>query len=244
VQLPIWNRHPSYLENQLDSIRIFLDGYAYERQGRNPSYAHAAVDAIDSVISRQKSHDFPKSVWEKFSKLLLGKGLNKYVNPLFHTEAPCSCIWCNTKSENMILNAIEASRRSQIRGIWERIKNIRGIGPKIASFFLRDIFVQFELNLSQDRWLLQPVDIWVRRTVFKINSKEMNDEDVAKYLVENFDEPEKINQGIWYFSTQIAGSEYRLIKSIQDRDFAWRILREHIKGLKDAIMAIDDRKNI
>ena len=41
----------------------------------------------------------------------------------------------------------------------------RGIGPKIASFFLRDLAVWFEIEPLQHRELLQPIDRWVRRYV-------------------------------------------------------------------------------
>lgn len=240
MQLPIWERYPNYLDNYLDAIRIFLDGYAFERQGRNPSYSHAAIDAINAVYSYQPRQEFPEIVWKNFSGLLPGKGLNINVNPLFHKETQCSCVWCKTKSENLIVKAIEALRNSRVKEIWEEIKYIRGIGPKIASLFLRDISVQFGLNPLQNRWLLQPVDIWVRRTAFILSSKKVNDEDLAKFIVENCNEPEKINQGIWYFSTQIAGSEFKLSKSLQDLDYARKILFKHIKSLKDAAASMED----
>lgn len=236
-QDPIWNKYPRYLEDSLDSFLIFIEGYAFERQGRNPSYPHAAVE----VLCRNKDYiqrkDFPKIIWKDFSKSLKNEKLNKKVNPLFHTENQCCCIWCKMSPGNIILSSKDAIVKGQVKEAWEQIKSIRGIGSKIASLFLRDISVRFELTPpKKDRWLLQPIDIWVRRAVSLIKKwKKMDDEKVAKWLVDNSKNPEVTNQGIWYFCTQIAKSEFRLSKCIKNSDDAQKLYHEHIAILKAAI---------
>lgn len=238
-QKPLWEKYTRYLEDPLDAILIFLEGYAFERQGRNPSYSHVAVEAIEGVKDSPLRRNFPQTVWHKFSEFFANKGLNIKANPLFHTKKLCCCVWCVTGTENLIKTSKEAIARSQIKEAWEKVKRIRGVGPKIASLFLRDVAVQFELAPSQDRWLLQPVDIWVRRAVFLLNRNKMKDGDVARWLVTNCDEPELANQGIWYFGAQIAGSNFRLRKSIEYPSYAEEILQEHMASLKAAVEALE-----
>ena len=42
---------------------------------------------------------------------------------------------------------------------------IRGVGRKIASFFLRDTALRYQIEPATDRHLLQPGDLWIRRFV-------------------------------------------------------------------------------
>jgi len=238
-QKPLWGKYPRYLEDPVDAIQIFLDGYAFERQGRNPSYSHAAVEAIQRAKDLSTKQNLPQRVWKEFYDFFDGKKLNKERNPIFHDTGSRHCVWCVMGSENMILSSKEAIARSQVKEAWERVKVIRGVGPKIASLFLRDVAVQFELRPGLDRWLLQPVDVWVRRGVFWLSGNEMKDDDIAKWLVTNCEEPELANQGIWYFGAQIAGSDFRLHKSIKDPDYARELFWEHIAGLKATVAAIE-----
>lgn len=120
----------------------------------------------------------------------------------------------------------------QIKDMWDNLRQIRGVGPKIASLFLRDFSVYFELSRElikdKDRWLLQPVDTWIRRAVRSFeNDTKMKDEEVAKWLVD-FDQPELINQGIWYFGSQIARSEYRFCQALKEPSYAKKLFKEHI----------------
>jgi hypothetical protein len=60
----------------------------------------------------------------------------------------------------------------------------------------------------------------------------MNNEEVAKWIVDNCGQPECCNQGIWYFGARIAGSDYTLRKSILDMNYAKRISEDHIAIFK------------
>ena len=90
-----------------------------------------------------------------------------------------------------------------MREAWEKLTSIRGIGAKIASLFLRDLAVWFDLTPNVDRWYMQPVDVWVRRTVKLLSGSNMSDEEIAKWIVRNSENPERANQGIWYFASQV-----------------------------------------
>jgi hypothetical protein len=241
-QKPLWERYPMYLEDPLHAILIFLDGYAFERRGRNPAYSHAAVEAIQRAKESSMNQDLPQQVWKTFSGLLDSKGLNKERNPIFHKTGSCRCVWCIMGSQNIILWSKKAIAEGGVEAAWKRFKAIRGVGDKIASFFLRDLVVHFELSHNLDRgrnrWLLQPVDVWVRRGVFLLSGNEKDDE-VAKWLVENCEEPELVNQGIWYFGAQIAESDLRLRKSIKDPNYARTLCQGHIASLEAAVKAVE-----
>lgn len=232
-QKPLWEKYPGYLEDSVKAVLVFLEGYAFERQGRNPAYAHVAVEAIARGITS------PQGVWDRFVGLLGGQRLNRKLNPLFHNSRRCSCIWCATGPDNIIVTAKTDVAEGHVKEAWHKLKEIRGVGPKIASLFLRDVVVQFDLNPASDyRWLLQPVDVWVRRGVAELMGKEANDKEVAKWVVANCRKPEAVNQGLWYFGAQIAGSDFRLKKSINNLDYAKEICREHVSGLKATVEAI------
>ena len=45
-QEPLWGKYCSHLGNTIDAVCIFFRGYAFEHQGRSPSYPPAAVKAV------------------------------------------------------------------------------------------------------------------------------------------------------------------------------------------------------
>jgi len=124
----------------------------------------------------------------------------------------------------------EKLKNGDIEGAKNKIKEINGISDKIASFFLRDIAVLFEKELelnnlgSNERKYLQPIDIWVKRCcnyLYRLENKASNRavkiSDYQHYVVERcMDDgkyiinPEKVNMGMWLFSSQIVGSHYKL----------------------------------
>ena len=81
-QLPLWKKYPNHLHDFIDGMCIFLEGYAFERQGRNPSFSHAAVDVIKDAKATNRK--FAEVVWNLFSHQFGGDGLNRKVNPIYH----------------------------------------------------------------------------------------------------------------------------------------------------------------
>ncbi|MEM3485461.1 MAG: hypothetical protein QXI12_07540 [Candidatus Methanomethyliaceae archaeon] len=98
--------------------------------------------------------------------------------------------------------------------------------------FLRDVAVYFGLTESlrnaKDRWLLQPVDVWVKRTVpILAGAHIMKDEEMAQWIVENAAEPETANQGIWYFGSQIVQSKEDLEKALRTPETVRTLFKAH-----------------
>jgi len=254
-QNPHWNKYPNAETDKVEAICLFLGGYAFERQGRDPSYAHAAVTAIQEAIEEaiEEARIQPglpidetvkQTVWNRFSESLQGQNLNQERNPLCHVYGNgCKCIWCVFNDQNIISVATQSLRNGQVEQIWNRFQDIRGVGPKIASFFLRDLAVKYELAPIQGRHLLQPVDVWVRRTVHQLaNNNGMGDKQIAQWIVGHCREPEFASQGIWYFGAQIAQSEFRLCKALKNQKYAKELVKDHLRTL-EATVAVARRVN-
>lgn len=113
------------------------------------------------------------------------------------------------------------NRNRDIHSAYDLLTRIRGIGNKIASFFLRDLTNIMGINLQniKNRHFLQPIDIWVDRTI-KIIAKNssLKKRQIADWILNNSlrnqISPEKVNMGIWFFCSQIITSEYRLKKAL------------------------------
>jgi hypothetical protein len=111
---------------------------------------------------------------------------------------------------------------------------LRGIGPKIRTFFIRDLvaLTGAEPDIADGRDLVycQPVDIWVRVTVDALGVPAPSptfcpgsahrerlgsaDADVAGRMNSGAAmagvSPIRLNQGVWYFCSQAVADEQRL----------------------------------
>jgi hypothetical protein len=79
------------------------------------------------------------------------------------------------------------------------------VGPKVAAFYLRDLAIVMDNDLEgiENRHLLQPVDIWVKRAVTILNDGEgVAGDEIANWIVRRSGQPELANMGMWYFSSQ------------------------------------------
>jgi hypothetical protein len=84
---------------------------------------------------------------------------------------------------------------------------ITQVGPKIASFFIRDLICLYSLEQYVDRdmqFCLQPIDTWVAQICEKSGlvrqgeSHENIKRSIAKYCMERDIPPIRFNQGAWY----------------------------------------------
>jgi len=73
-----WERFPNHGSDTLESLQIFLQGYAFERQGAPEAYRPIAGEALRLANSRPLD---PNEVWGLFKKESMGKGLKKETTP-------------------------------------------------------------------------------------------------------------------------------------------------------------------
>ena len=127
--------------------------------------------------------------------------------------------------------------------VYSELSGVSGIADKIASLFMRDVACHYGVFplIEDDRRLLQPIDIWERRTVQLLREGEpsKNDGERQRFIVQNSNcagcSPERVNQGIWYFGSQIAETEYCLHKAMTSPDgvrLANDWLETHLRSLR------------
>ncbi len=263
---PLWQKYPSPETDDWEAIGIFLAGYAFERQGAKPDYRHVATDVI-SELARQRcplTHaNTVQLAWGLFRDYSGETKLNYANNPLCpqatsYTRKTGPATTCNKSfieflhdisrsglPPNIVVFAKTGLQLDHTRDVHNAIQEINGIGPKIASLFLRDVAVIYNVFPTKDRHLLQPVDVWVKRAFEKITRyKSGNSQDietVQRGILEEAtkagERAEAVNAGMWYFSSQIADSDYRLSKALGDLGYAGVLLEEYIEAIRQEATA-------
>ena len=231
---PVWMSFRD-LTDPRQALELFLSTYAFEHQGRSPAYAPAAVASLRSTrpVNGQR-------LWVGFRELLGERDPNRTNNPLSHERSDCSCIACQFapggQLRNLVTLARDGMRDGRIPEVRRELMAIRGVGPKIASFFMRDVALWFDIRPTSDRELLQPVDIWVRRAV-EMDDKSIPDGEVQRWICTRFNQPEKANHGMWYFGSQVARSSFQLDYAMRGRNRAERLLDNHVASFAAVVEA-------
>jgi len=244
---PIWNRlYPSHQRDIWDSLGTFLYGYAFERQGARPDYAPATRDALLEYKSAHNaclSHQAIEGVYDIFRSKLHGSKLNKNNNPL----NPDGSIIRWVVEQDLANKGLTLTtylqgkiKDNNLNNAFNTLTSIRGIGPKIASLYLRDLVVSMDIDVSHvcDRYLLQPIDVWVWRLVPRLSRKDdPTDFEIAHWIVDQSKDtgvnPEQVSMGIWFFSATIARSEYELFNALDNTDYAIKLVEEFVAAIKE-----------
>jgi hypothetical protein len=241
---PLWASYSDPMTSVWDSLGVFLEGYAFERQGRAADFPAVAADVVEEL--RLFTPD-PSQVWQRFQAKLGSTSLNIKNNPLAPkgtaltggsvTSKKSAVEIANEVVTPLVQWVLRGLNANQTDEVHAKIREITGVDYKIASLFLRDVAVRYSVFPSTSRWLLQPIDTWVRRSAALLGAVG-DDEAAAKFIVqiaqtENY-EPEKVNQGMWYFGSEIAGSGYRLTRALADLTTAEELLKRHLHSFANA----------
>ena len=116
--------------------------------------------------------------------------------------------------KNIVTYSLKEIKEGKLNKIYRSLQKrhskdgIHSVGPKIASFYLRDLVSLFDYDKyinEDDLILLQPIDTWVRQVAFEIgliNNKNQNDKEVRDIIVSESNKhglsPVKFNQGAWF----------------------------------------------
>lgn len=244
----------NFKSDPFDSLRFFLLGYAFERQGSSRDFAVVANEVISEASNKEKDFSFlrAKKIWNTFTKKLKEVSVkpNHACNPLcpqgieYGNKGNIKIVkqisvieLVQEKLSNMgiVSFAKEKLDLDQAEEAHKILNKINGVGPKIASLFLRDVAVMYDCKKVLDNKKLQPIDTWIRYCVQTCKGgTKLTDNGCADFLIKNTDEPEKANQGIWYFCAQVArSSRYKVYRSIKVQKYMEQLIREHIKDLGD-----------
>ncbi len=110
--------------------------------------------------------------------------------------------------ENFTRYSVAEIRKGNVRKLYEDLMGIMQIGPKIASFYLRDLVDIYDLESALravDLGFLQPIDVWVRRVALKtgiIADEKLSETTIRERIVGACRAHEvsafRFNQGAWY----------------------------------------------
>ena len=250
----VLNEHA--LEDSVRALSQFASGYAFERQGRSPSYGPIAADVIEKIgklAGSWENTDSPIEVWNSFCTELYGLAgnakPNPKVNPLcykgYSYETKHGRAQTNQPSvvefsrglkaydHNLVAWAKNKLEQGEVSDAHGQLRGINGIGPKIASLFLRDVAWRFDISAAHHHALLQPVDVWVRRAVQRMDptASAKCGEWIVKRVQEASVLPEAVNAGLWYLGAVIAGSEYAFFKVLDSPEWAQRKVEDHVRNL-------------
>jgi len=259
---PLWRRYPAHNSDDFDALALFLDGYGFARQGARPDFNHAAVDVVKALRNQGQmltDQSTPQKAWDMFRSCLQGQRLNPANSPLCplgtsyerktgHSSTGGYSILeflRQIEESNLPPNIVTLSKYSiqedRVKLCHTKIGEINGIGPKIASLFLRDVATLSAVFPCKDRSLLQPVDVWIQRISSHLFQSELSKEITAGFIVKQAIEsdvsPEAVNEGMWYFGSEIAGSEYRMSRALDDLGYGKALLHEHIEAIRQEVLA-------
>lgn len=219
--------------NWLTALVQFTAGYAYERQGAPPAYRTLAREALLSAGSDLERPDprFARRVWKEFQRRAAEQGfaVNRKLNPLNderssrNVSSPGFVASLADFDHNILLLAKGMIERGEAEMILLQLQAIRGVGPKIAALYLRDVARFFELE-EQPGWCFQPVDVWIRRTASYwgelLHRQGNGDRAAARLLAELAAvagvRGSDLNAGTWVLGSQLLDGELRGVVISED----------------------------
>lgn len=217
IARPIWTKrvglpenHTRLLDDPFKAI-IFFTNFVHERAGVNPRFAlyhrlslRIALDGREFKQALFCDEKFPASVWKEFNDIVQ----RAHTKPNAKiTKGPVKEILEKMRTEKEA-NLIVLLKKKPLLEAYKWLKSVRGIGPKIATLFLRDIWSfigAWQDTPRSDLYCLQPIDRWVRfwsRECWPHKDWPSSDEKFAKMLVSacqqmNID-PVSFNKGAWF----------------------------------------------
>jgi hypothetical protein len=225
--------HPDCFQKTFDqaagswqsALTQFLCDYSFEREGAAPAYRRFAREAVcgsgDGLA--HPSPEFAAVAWQQFQAFCKqsGIGINPKLSPL-----NCNAVGSKTAATNFVMklgghnfNILTWSRTQLQAGRAEHataeLYTIRGVGRKIAAFYLRDVAKQFHLDevACGPAWCFQPVDRWVGRVAAVWSGMlggKLSEEDYwggAELFSRLADSAGvrggDLNAGVWVFASQV-----------------------------------------
>jgi hypothetical protein len=243
------------------ALECFLGTYAYERQGRPKAYPAIAKLTLKAVFKErletlQLTQTSATLAWERYEQIAAEKfrlernKLNWRRNPM-SSDGGVLTKMANAENKgvlniaNYVKALIVAKKTSDAHSF---IDSIRGVGPKIASFYLRDVAFLGGIDESQieEPFYLQPLDTWLNQALSIIKKETVNtatnkERRKAQQMIVDLCKqadcsPIAFNQGAWFAGSQIAG-EYDKFKSLADGEFT--VLDDYLSNQRKCISEIE-----
>jgi len=160
-------------------------------------------DAPDAASLMNKAHG---KGWNRLSDFLLTNGLNnKGDRKMVISTLEFICDLGPPFSYNIAKFCKKKIEEGRLSEVYTRIIGIDFIGDKLASLFLRDLVVLYDLNVkNEDFDFLQPVDTWVKQVAIMIGliEEKASFTAVKKAIIDSClacgISPIEFNMGAWY----------------------------------------------
>ena len=176
------------------------------------------VEFLDDLMRRQRDFQLLKKYgWERLDKLLKEENRAGDKKTKFGKERDIDMVIDTLKfidqldDKNIVNYSLNKIDRGELDELWNSLRqNITQVGPKIASFYLRDLVSLFglESKTSTDEQIIYlfPIDTWVRKICIKVGiaSSGMKDREIRDRVInlcrnKSIDvSPLKFNMGAWY----------------------------------------------
>lgn len=252
--------YPRRGNHWIDGLGFFLKGYAFERQGTSPAYSKNACEALRNILRdnrrRVPGRVLSRELWREFCLIggyVGGRGANPKRNPLkprIGRDVISICSGLVDDSHNIFAfaqGALHSLEDDEVRTAHQQLCRIRGVGPKIASFFLRDVAIDSGLAnaLIASNIKLQPIDIWIRRIVSSLcnDIDGASDNDFAERVVDLAkdagESPLLFNAGAWYFGARVARRISDVEKALERRDVMRRTIQEYIDQIRVELAGLE-----
>lgn len=112
------------------------------------------------------------------------------------------------EERNIVNYSISKIKNGKVKEHFFELQKIISIGPKITSFYLRDLICMHSLEKymsKEDLLFLQPIDTWVRKVALKVGIINKNNEEdsivrekIVKACLDLKVSTIKFNQGAWF----------------------------------------------
>ncbi|MFH1376844.1 MAG: hypothetical protein ABIH25_04370 [Candidatus Woesearchaeota archaeon] len=203
------------LKNWWEGLQFFLSRSFY--QGRRDTISARVEEKAMNVLKKyiaDKSNDatvllnknnfseIKNALTEVIGKGKIGRGRDiKMVISILNFVS-------ELEEKNIVKYSILKIKSGKVKEHFYELQKIISIGPKITSFYLRDLICIYSLDkymTKENLIFLQPIDTWVRKVALKveiINNLEEDDisvrEKIVKACLELNVSTIKFNQGAWF----------------------------------------------
>lgn len=225
-------------EDAFDFLRLFFGHYAFARRGKErDELAEMSLACIDKALEQEGAEKLLKRkdgeiLWELFMEQCGGdeekanEGQNRgLIQGMLELMQEVYELTGDGSVPHWIVNSAHKTRRLEPQ--FDRIVDIRGVGPKTTSMILRDVCYYFDLEDlvdPKDLVYVQPVDRWLRLLARIIVPEPGMDSaadwviagKVAKYCRKAGYSCIRFNMGTVYFGQRIVRSPEKLVDELRN----------------------------
>lgn len=234
------------------ALVCFVQHYAYERQGAARAYPIIAKMTIEQMfrgklpsVTQTHAEEAWKTYKEIARKDFNNIKLNKSHNPMRSDKGILTAM-ATHRIGNLSLYVKELIQQDKTAEAYSFIDSVRGVGSKIAPFYLRDIAYLGNLAESKikDPHYLQPIDTWLEQTLSIIFGDEAPRKPIEKQKIivklckAAGCSPIAFNQGAWILGSQVAGS-FKMFREIAEGKNARSILQKHVLSMKQYVAEVE-----